>query len=238
LTACHKTISPTLKKNASVRKLHANNSLGLAHIKIWKRPNIFNQSNHIEMNLFVFYPSINLDLLVANGCIFKRRQAIHEFRILTNFGLTALLLCWSTILLGGPLSEAKRELEDARLSCAAEGQKLEVTGKSIILRDLGDSPEPEAIVDYLSIGCPNNSNLFCGTNGCPVHLIGQNGHTQYLTDSFKIVAFGNQWAVLFPMAASFCAKNDSKCCFRQVYLKNHGWIEEYKFDAEPLCSKN
>ena len=163
---------------------------------------------------------------------------MRELKFLTHLSLTAVLLFWSTILLGDPLSVANLELETARLSCAAEGQKLEVIGKSIILRDLGDSPEPEAIVDYSSIRCPNNSNLFCGANGCPVHLISKYGNTYYLTDSFRIVAFGNQWAVLFRMAASFCAKYGSKCCFRQVYLKNHVWIEEYKFDSKPLCSKN
>ena len=154
------------------------------------------------------------------------------------FGFVIPVLLWGTILLSDPLSVANLELEDARLSCEAEGHQLVQKGNPIILRDLGDGPEPEAIVDYLSIGCPNNSNLFCGANGCPVHLIGKNGHSQHLADGFEIVAFGNQWAVLFQMAASFCAKHDSKCCFRQVYLKNHVWIEEYKFDAEPLCSKN
>jgi len=163
---------------------------------------------------------------------------MRELKFLTHLSLTAVLLFWSTILLGDPLSVANLELETARLSCVSEGQQLELRGNPIILRDLGDSPEPEAIVDYSSIRCPNNSNLYCGANGCPVHLIGKNGHSQYLTDSFEIVAFGNQWAVLFPMAASFCAKHDSKCCFRQVYLKNHVWIEEYKFDIKPLCSKN
>ena len=163
---------------------------------------------------------------------------MRELKFLTHLSLTAVLLFWSTILLGDPLSVANLELETARLSCVSEGQQLELRGNPIILRDLGDSPEPEAIVDYSSIRCPNNSNLYCGANGCPVHLISKNGHSQYLTDSFEIVAFGNQWAVLFPMAASFCAKHDSKCCFRQVYLKNHVWIEEYKFDIKPLCSKN
>jgi hypothetical protein len=163
---------------------------------------------------------------------------MHELKFLTDLSLTAVLLFWSTILLGDPLNKANLELETARLSCVSEGHQLVLRGTPIILKDLGDGPEPEAIVDYLSIGCPNNSNLFCGTNGCPVHLIGQNGRTQYLTDTFEIVAFGNQWAVLFQMAASFCAKHDSKCCFRQVYLKNHVWIEEYKFDSKPLCSKN
>jgi len=163
---------------------------------------------------------------------------MDKVKFLTTFAGMVLIFFWSTILLGDPLSVANLELETARLSCVSEGQQLELRGNPIIIRDLGDSPEPEAIVDYSAIRCPDNSNLFCGANGCPVHLIGKDGNAYYLTDTFEIVAFGNQWAVLFPMAASFCAKHESKCCFRQVYLKNHVWIEEYKFDSKPLCSKN